>query len=118
MITVAIAIMMATLFICLSVLYWKHSIGAGPTILLLGVLFLYSFLGIEYSLYQTDLRKYDLCKDRIELHNTTIKFYQSITPFFEAHQELNTPQFQDLKTELSKPPKNIECGTEPQFLFS
>lgn len=106
----------AVIFTGLALMNWNRMIGAGPTILIVGSLFMIAFVGVSYSSYLYDLRTYDACVDRHYRLTDQYKFNNKIVDI--VNREMNARQ--DIVIELSNAitlPFDIsECGTEPTFL--
>jgi glucan phosphoethanolaminetransferase (alkaline phosphatase superfamily) len=73
-VTLIILIVLAILFTVLAIRNWKRTIGAGPTILIIGTIVIMMLIPIKWTEYQQKLREYDACVARVERSQEVNKF--------------------------------------------
>lgn len=116
MVTIAILAILAAVFITLAVKNWRRTIGAGPTILIVGGLVLSGYIPIKWNTYQARLREFDVCASRVERSTETRKFNLILIAAIEA-----IPQTDQLVSDLKDAtPRElnleVDCPAEPTFI--
>lgn len=104
-------------FVGLAIKNWKTSIGAGPTILIVGAIVISVYGAIKWADYQQQLREYDVCAARVDRSIDTARFNNTLVNIIV--REL--PGREDIGKELRAvllPALSLEndCTSEPTFL--
>jgi len=103
------------LFVGLAVRNWNRTIGAGPTILIVGGLIVSCYIPIKWNTYQQRLREYDTCAARVERAQETNKFNNVLIGAIET-----LPNTEELISELrAATPGELtlenDCPREPSW---
>lgn len=109
---------MSVLFVVLAILNWGQTIGAGPTILIVGALFLIGYIGISYTQYLYDLRVYDACVSRRDRQIENFNFNTNLITVLGAEIEFDPKVYEELKNSILAPMPLSSCGTKPDFIYS
>lgn len=64
LLTILVVMIILTVFVIMAIRHWDQKIGAGPTILIIGFLFLTGFVSTSYIKYNNELAIYNRCVDR------------------------------------------------------
>ena len=119
MLSLIILLILLGVFGVLAVKNWRTSIGAGPTILIVGALLVSVYGTVKYNVYQTKLREYDACKARVDRSRENGKFQLTLVNVIIRE----FPSRPDIALELQEAmltPLTLEgdCPGKPSFLSS
>lgn len=119
MFSLTILMVLMVIFIILAIKNWKTSIGAGPTILIVGAIVVSVYGAVKWGDYQQRLREYDVCSGRVERSVDTFAFNNTLVEIIARE----IPGRQDIEEELRavmvKPLSlALDCPKEPTFLTS
>lgn len=119
MFSLIILILVLAIFVVLAVKNWRMSIGAGPTILIVGVIVVSVYGALKYSDYQSALREYDSCDSRVTRSQEGSVFNQTLIGIIDRE----FPTRGDISAELQAvvlQPLDLfaTCGRQPTFLES
>lgn len=104
-------------FTILAIKNWGKTIGAGPTILIVGAIVVSVFGAVKWADYQQQLREYDVCEARVERSQETYVFNNALVTIIE--RELPDEPFgTELRDVMLLPLDESICQTEPSFLNS
>jgi len=107
---------LVTCFVGLAIRYWNLEIGAGPTILIVGLIVLSAFGAIKYGQYDDARDQYATCIGRVERSADSYVFNDRLVSIIE--RELPTQPFgQELRDVMVMPLSEQACGTKPQFFI-
>lgn len=117
MLSLMILIILLTAFAVLAKKNWKHSIGAGPTILIVGAIVISVYAAVMWADYQQKLREYDVCAARVERSGDTAIFNNTLVNIIirelpdrgDISSELRAVMVESLSLE-------VNCPTEPTFM--
>jgi len=115
--TLTILMILTAAFVFLAVKNWKTTIGAGPTILIIGAIVVSAYVPLKWNEYQQMIREYDVCAARVERSIDTNRFNATLIAIIIREY----PNREDIAEELrdvSLPPLSLEidCPPEPQFI--
>jgi hypothetical protein len=116
MLSLTILILIVTMFIALAVKQWHAVIGAGPTILILGMLVIFVYGGLKLGDYHQTLRNHDNCLSRVDNIKTDDVFQDTVVELFKL-DGLTKPE---LLAKLEAAANDVVevCGPEPTFWHS
>lgn len=111
--------LLITIFALLAAKNWKTSIGAGPTILIVGAIVVSVFGAVKYSDYQSALREYDICADRVTRSQETGVFNRTLIEII-AREFPSRPDIADELYEVLLLPLELKttCAPKPTFFES
>lgn len=108
--------LLVTCFVGLAIRYWNLAIGAGPTILIVGLIVLSAFGAIKYGQYDEARDRYATCIGRVERSVEMYGFNDRLVSIIE--RELPTQPFgQELREVMLLPLTEASCGTKPEFFI-
>lgn len=99
----------------LAVKHWKRTIGAGPTILIVGAIVVSLFGALKWATYQEAARDYDTCEVRVERTVDAYNFNKALVDTITAED----PSTRVNLYAIMVPPMTMdECPPEPTFFKS
>jgi hypothetical protein len=66
--------LLVTMFVVLAVRHWRSLIGAGPVILVVGMIVVFVYGSVKWANYYDDLRDWKLCDQRVAVSNERSEF--------------------------------------------
>lgn len=112
---VIIAGILTIIFAILAVTNWGRVIGAGPTILIIGSMFLFGFVGVAYVQHLYDLRQYEHCTDTFYHLEEQYVFNDRVVDVIEREVKDRPDIAQELRAVTTLPDDISSCGTKPEF---
>lgn len=116
MLSLTILLILILIFVALATRHWKTTIGAGPTILIVGAIVISAYWVFKWADYQQRQREYDVCFARVEraqeigVFNTTL--VNIILREFPDRQDIG----EELRAVMVEPQTlEKDCPTEPTF---
>lgn len=114
MMTLAALLIVVVGFVTLAARHWGKTIGAGPTILIVGAIVVSVFGAVKWADYQQQLRDFDVCEARVERSEESYVFNNALVTIIE--RELPTETFADeLREKMVLPTPLSSCPAEPNF---
>lgn len=102
-------------FSILAMKNWSTSIGAGPTILIVGAIVLSVFGAVKWADFQQKIREYDTCVQRVERSSEAYLFNNTLVIIIEREIPDGTIG-RELREVLLDPLTLNDCPPEPSFL--
>ena len=116
MLTLVVMMILSMVFVALAVRNWDREIGAGPTILIVGAIFVSAFGSVKYSDYQTNLRQFDVCVGRVERSIDNNRFNETLVNIIEREVSDSEVIVKELRDAMLPPLELSSCGPQPTFV--
>lgn len=102
-------------FAILAAKNWRKTIGAGPTILIVGAIIVSLYGAVKWSDYLQHLRVYDSCVGRAERSQDVNVFDRALVAIIEREFEDQSAIVDELREFLVEPIEISSCGAEPSY---
>lgn len=114
MLSLIVLVGLIVLFVILAMKNWRTTIGAGPTILIVGAIVVSVFGAVKWADYQSEVREYDVCRERVERSQDGGVFNRTLITIIE--RELPDEGIgKELRDVMLEPLEIKSCGEEPRF---
>jgi hypothetical protein len=116
MLTLTVMTILIVLFVVLAVKNWTRTIGAGPTILIIGAIVVSAYIPVKWSDYQQRLREYDVCVAKVE-RTTEINIFNMALIHIIAREWPERVDIVEELTALTARDQTVktDCPEEPTF---
>lgn len=112
---ILVAAFLTMLFVIGAIANWGRVIGAGPTILIVGSMFLFGFVGVAYVQHLYDLRQFEHCTDTYYHLDEQYFFNDRIVDIVERELDERPDIITELREAITVPDPLDVCGTKPKF---
>jgi hypothetical protein len=94
-------------------------IGAGPVILIVGLITVFGYSSVKWASYYDNLRDWKLCNERVAVTNEIIKFNDILVDIIEIERPIKSDKAKELDYAVQAI-KNLQkdCKDQPTFLTS
>lgn len=93
---------------------WTKTVGAGPTIVVVGMVLIVAFGALKLDTYRGLLREYDVCAGRVDRSVVNGNFNETLVTIIERELP-DSPFGQELRAAMPEPLSLDDCPAEPTF---
>lgn len=106
---------LVVIFGYLALRHWKTTIGAGPTILIIGAIVISAFGASKWVDYQQRLREFDQCVGRVDRSLVSSVFNSTLVNVIVREIPDRPDIAEELRSVLPEPLTLADCPAEPTF---
>jgi len=111
-----VCVILVIVFVILAIKNWRKVIGAGPTVLTVGAIFIIALIGFQFDAYINASRTYDACVERVERSVASRDFNQTLVDIVKK-EVADRPDIADKLQHAMLPALKLSsCGHSPNFI--